>query len=87
MSGVRRRHTPGFKGKVALEALKQLKTTAQLSGEYGVHPNLIAQWKKKLKEGIPGIFSNNQNKKRKRQSWYKPNCIRKLVVYRSSQTG
>ncbi len=45
MSGVRR-HTLAFKGKVAPEALKQTKTNAQLSGEYGIHTNRISQWKK-----------------------------------------
>lgn len=65
MGGIRRRHSPAFKGKVALEALKQVKTTAQLTGEYGVHPNQITQWKKKLKEGIPGIFSITKTRKQK----------------------
>ena len=78
MSGVRQRHSPVFKGKVALEALKQAKTTAQLAGEYGVHPNQISQWKKKLKEGIPGIFANGKNKKHKEAEELESELYRKI---------
>ncbi len=65
MSGVRRRHSATFKAKVALEALKQEKTTAQLSGEYGVHPNQVAQWKKKVLADLPNIFSSKRKKEAK----------------------
>lgn len=65
MSSVRRRHSAAFKAKIALEALKQEKTTAQLSSEYGVHPNQIAQWKKKMAAELPGIFSSHRKKKEK----------------------
>ena len=57
MSGVRRRHSAAFKAKVALEALKEEKTSAQLSTEYGVHTNQILQWKKKVLSELPDIFS------------------------------
>jgi len=78
MSGVRRKHTPAFKGKVALEALKQAKTTARLAAEYGVHPNQIAQWRIKLKEGVPGIFSNGKNKKQKEAEEVESELYRKI---------
>lgn len=63
MSGVRRRHSAAFKAKVALEAVRQEKTISQLSGEYGVHPNQITQWKKKLLADMPDIFSGKRKKK------------------------
>jgi transposase-like protein len=42
----RKRHEPHFKYKVALEAIKGVKTLAEISSEYGVHPTLICAWKK-----------------------------------------
>jgi len=59
MRNMRRRHDAAFKARVALEAVKGEKTIAQLSSDYGVHPNLIRQWKKRLLEQLPSIFSGN----------------------------
>lgn len=62
MGIVRRRHSPEFKAKVALEAAKQQKTLAELAGEYGVHPVQIQQWKGKMLEGLPGLFTRGERK-------------------------
>jgi transposase-like protein len=51
-----------FKAKVALEALKGEKTMAELSSEYGVHPNQIRQWRQKLVDELPGVFSDRRKK-------------------------
>ena len=59
----RRKFEDGFKAKVALEAIKGEKTLAELSCEYGLHPNQIAKWKKKALEGLPGVFSKKQDEK------------------------
>jgi transposase len=59
MRKLRRRHEAAFKARVALEAVKGEKTIAQLSSEYEVHPSLIRQWKRRLLEQLPGIFSGN----------------------------
>ena len=45
----RRNHSPAFKAKVALEALKEEKTLAQLANEYDVHVNQIQSWRNNLK--------------------------------------
>ncbi len=58
----RRVHSAGFKGKVALEALKGLKTINVLASEYGVHPNQISIWKKQLKACIPDAFDKKRGK-------------------------
>ena len=62
MSGIRRRHGAAFKAKLALEAIKQNKTIAQLSSEYEVHSNQITQWKKRLLQESPNIFSGKRKK-------------------------
>ena len=45
----RRIHSAAFKAKVALEATRKLKTTAELASHYQVHPTQISQWKQQLK--------------------------------------
>lgn len=52
----RRTHTPGFKAKVALAAIKGDKTLADLAHQYDVHPNQITSWKAQLLEGAAGVF-------------------------------
>jgi transposase-like protein len=47
----RRNHTPVFKSKVALAAIKGDKTLAELAQQFDVHPNQITQWKAQLLEG------------------------------------
>ena len=53
----RKSYDAAFKGKVALELAKELKTLNEVASEYGVHPGMITKWKKQMLEGIPGIFS------------------------------
>ena len=65
MSNGRRRHSPAFKAKVALEALKGEETVAQLAARYQVHPSQIQAWKKALTNGAAGVFSNGQEQKTK----------------------
>ncbi len=52
----RRNHTPAFKAKVALAAMKGDKTLAELAQLFDVHPNQIGQWKIQLLEGAAGVF-------------------------------
>ncbi len=61
----RRKHSPSFKAKVALEALKCEETTAELDGRFEVHPSQIRSWKNVLAEGASGIFGDNQYQKKK----------------------
>jgi transposase len=58
----RKHYDSRFKAQVALEALKNQKTIAQIASENGVHPNLVTQWKQRLFAEIPDIFSSKQQK-------------------------
>ena len=53
---VRRNHTPAFKAKVALSAIKGDRTLAQLAEQFDVHPNQITSWKAQLEEGASDVF-------------------------------
>lgn len=61
MSGMRKQFSSEFKAKVAVEALRGHKTTAEISSEYGVHPTQIAQWKRELCDGVPGVFNGRKS--------------------------
>ena len=52
----RRNHTPGFKAKVALAAIKGEMTLTQLAEHFDVHPNQITAWKGLLQEGAADVF-------------------------------
>src|SRR6202451_3379891 len=52
----RRNHTPAFKAKVALAAIKGDRTLAELAEQYDVHPNQITSWKAQLEGGAAGVF-------------------------------
>jgi transposase-like protein len=52
----RRNHTPAFKAKVALAAIRGQNTLAELAQHFDVHPNQITQWKAQLQEGAAGVF-------------------------------
>ena len=62
---IRRMHAAGFKAKVALEAIKETKTIAELAGMYSVHTTQITKWKKKALEGLSEIFSDQKQQKKK----------------------
>jgi transposase len=54
----RRNHTPAFKAKVALAAIRAQSTLAELAQHFDVHPNQITQWKSQLQEGAAGVFGS-----------------------------
>jgi transposase len=52
----RRNHSPAFKAKVALAAVRGEKTLIELSEQFDVHANQIRQWKDQLLEGASSVF-------------------------------
>jgi len=64
MSKKRKRYSPEFKAKVALAALKDEMTTAELAARFGVHPTMIAAWKRSLLEGAADIFDKGQKSRK-----------------------
>jgi transposase-like protein len=61
MKKSRRKFSPKFKGKVALEALKERSTLQELSSKYELHPNQITAWKKELLENADTVFENKSS--------------------------
>jgi transposase len=54
----RRNHSPAFKAKVALAAMRGEKTVSELAQLFDVHPNQITQWKSQLQEGAAAVFGS-----------------------------
>ena len=65
MTKSHRKHSPSFKARVALEALKGEETVAELANRFEVHPSQIRKWKNSLAEGAAGIFGSEQSQKKK----------------------
>jgi transposase-like protein len=56
----RRNHSPAFKARVALEAVKDGQTLVELAERFQVHPNQIMEWKKQLLERAEEVFSKDR---------------------------
>lgn len=57
---MRKQYPPTFKAKAALELLKEEKTLNQLAGEYQVHVNQLRDWRQRLLDELPQIFSRER---------------------------
>ena len=64
MGKKRKVHSAEFKAKVALAALKNEETVAQLASRFGVHPTMISTWKRQLLDSAPDLF-DKRHKSRK----------------------
>ena len=67
MMNKRKRYSAEFKAKVALDALKELKTLSELASQYQIHSVQISTWKKQLLDGSALIFKNSTNNHQKKQ--------------------
>lgn len=62
MKAKRRRHDPQFKARVALEALKGIKTIQQIAKDFDIHPVQVSEWKKAMAEGASSLFGPGSGK-------------------------
>jgi transposase-like protein len=58
----RKRHDSQFKARVALEALKGLKTVQQIAKEFGIHPGQVSDWKRLLSEQAGSVFEGGKSR-------------------------
>ncbi len=56
----RRNHSPTFKAKVVLAALRGDKTQAELDQQFDVHLNQISDWRSQLLDGVAGVFGGDK---------------------------
>lgn len=61
---IRRNHSPAFKAKVALAVLRGDQTISELAKRFGVHPNLITQWKSLLVDKAADVFGGGKTVKK-----------------------
>lgn len=61
MKSKRRKHSSGFKARIALEALKGLKTVQEIVAENELHPVQVTKWKSQMLEGATGVLDNGKS--------------------------
>jgi len=61
---IRKRYTPNQKAAIVLELLKEEETLPQIASRQGVHPNLLRKWKAQALEGLPNLFTDDEQDKR-----------------------
>ena len=65
MSRTRRQFDGKFKSKIALEAIRGLRTISEIAKQYQIHPNQVTLWKKQLLDGSEGVFEGNPSSSKK----------------------
>lgn len=63
MSDKRKKHAPGFKAKVAIEALRERESVREISTRFGVHSTQVNLWKGQLHDGAVAIFEHPSDKR------------------------
>lgn len=58
----RKQHSAAFKAKVALAAIREEKTTAQIASEFEVHPTMVSKWRRDAEEGLSSLFEDGRKK-------------------------
>lgn len=74
----RKQFTPGFKAKVALEAIKGERTASEIGRTFSIHPNLVGIWKRQALEGLPEVFAGTRQQHRAEDEAEKDELYRKI---------
>ena len=77
MSRQRKQYSAALKSKVALEAIKGVRSANAIATHYGVHPNQVGQWKKQALEHLQEAFSDGANALSARKRSCKTNSTNK----------
>lgn len=67
---IRQRHTAKFKARVAIEALREGKTAAEIATEHGVHPTMVSQWKRQAMDGLESCFDTKNKASKTREEGF-----------------
>ena len=78
MKSTRRTHSPVFKAKVALEALKGEQTLNEIAQAHEVHPVQVTQWRKSLQDGAPTLFERGTKSEDKQRQSHEDEVLREL---------
>jgi transposase len=78
MSRTRKSHPPSLKARVAVEAIKGHRTTAQIAQMFGVHPTQVGGWKKQALAGLPDVFGNGREQMRQQADAEKDDLYRQI---------
>lgn len=63
----RRQHSREFKARIALEAIKGVKTVSQIASENEIHPVQVTQWKKQMQQGAVEVFGEDRGDRARRK--------------------
>jgi len=78
MPHTRKNHPPSLKAKVAVEAIKAHKTTAQIAQMFAIHPTQVATWKRQALAGLPDVFGNGREHLRQQADLEKDELYKKI---------
>jgi len=74
----RKTYTGAYKAKIVVEAIKGQQTVNQLASKYGVHPNMITEWKKQALAGLPQVLSDRRGKDEKAEEELKAQLYQQI---------
>ena len=74
----RRKHSAEFKARVALEAIKSIKTLSEIARDFEIHPVMVGKWKTDMLDCLPELFEGGTSGKNKDAEKDKEQFHRKL---------